>query len=109
MKVLQISFFRAEILPVLIFLALFFLVIGGGIRIANRIKAKPDGKEDSMFSELFAERTPVEDDTEARAAWNGTVQAGEVRSENADWSDMTPGEHSGAEDWNGTAGSGECD
>ncbi|MGM9650163.1 MAG: hypothetical protein ACI3XY_09395 [Butyricicoccaceae bacterium] len=109
MRVLQISFFQAEIVPILIFFALFFLVICGGIQIGNRIKVKPNEDKPSMFSEIFAEEQT--EDTEARAAWNGTAdaQAGTVRSEAADWSDMTPAEQNGSADWNGAAGSGECD
>lgn len=111
MRVLQISFFQAEIVPILIFFALFFLVICGGIQIGNRIKVKPNEDKPSMLSEIFAEEQPVGDDAKARAAWNGTAdaQAGTVRSEAADWSDMTPAEQNGSADWNGTAGSGECD
>ncbi len=111
MRVLQVSFFQAEIVPILIFFALFFLVICGGIQIGNRIKVKPNEDKPSMFSEIFAEEQPVGDAAKARAAWNGTAdaQAGTVRSEAADWSDMTPAEQNGSADWNGTAGSGECD
>ena len=111
MRVLQVSFFQAEIVPILIFFALFFLVICGGIQIGNRIKVKPNEDKPSMLSEIFAEEQPVGDDAKARAAWNGTAdaQAGTVRSEAADWSDMTPAEQNGSADWNGTAGSGECD
>lgn len=111
MRVLQISFFQAEIVPILIFFALFFLVICGGIQIGNRIKVKPNEDKPSMLSEIFAEEQPVGDDAKARAAWNGTAdaQAGTVRSEAADWSDMTPTEQNGSADWNGAAGSGECD
>ena len=55
MRVLQVSFFQAEIVPILIFFALFFLVIGGGIQIGNRIKIKPKKDKPSMFAEIFAE------------------------------------------------------
>ncbi|MGN1030354.1 MAG: hypothetical protein ACI4PQ_02015 [Butyricicoccaceae bacterium] len=104
--VLQISFFQAEIAPVLLFFVLFFVIICGGIQIGNRVKFKPkEGQKPSVFSEMFREEEPVPDDSEARAAWNGTatVDPSEQPAGDAEWSSIVPAEQNGSADWNGTA------
>lgn len=108
---IMISFLQSELFAVLLFLALFCVIIGGGIRLANRIRVREKEEKSSLFSEVFAEIQPISEDAENRVAWNGIpqVQPGDGDHPAGDWSNMTSAQPNASVDWNGTAGNGGGD